>query len=72
MNAYERLMAEAIPTRPPPPPPSTQRPWTPEEQAQHRADLMEALDGWHSTDPRDTRKRKQPRQLRLVTDHDAA
>ncbi len=37
MTPYERLMSEAIPTRPPKP---TYEPWTPEEQAAHR----EALD----------------------------
>lgn len=53
MNAYERLMAEAIPTGtfghaipPPPPDPRPIRPWTPEEQARHVADLLAALDGW--------------------------
>lgn len=56
---YERLMAEAIPVRPPAKPPN--EPWTPEEQAQHVADLLEALDGWHSQDPRDIRKRRQQR-----------
>lgn len=71
MNAYERLMSEAIPTRPPPAPKPTSH-WTPEQQAQHVADLLNALDGWHSTDPRDTRKRHQPRQLRLITKTDAA
>jgi hypothetical protein len=59
---YERLMAEAIPTRPPTKP--SNEPWTPEEQAQHLADLLDALDGWHSTDERDIRKRQ--RHLRLV------
>jgi hypothetical protein len=40
-------MAEAIPVRPPKPPePDTTGPWTPEQQAQHRADLLAALDGW--------------------------
>jgi hypothetical protein len=42
MTPYERLMAEEIPTRPDKPEP--QSPWTPEQQAQHRADLLEALD----------------------------
>jgi hypothetical protein len=36
-------MQEAIPVRPDPTPGHT---WTPEEQAEHRADLLEALDGW--------------------------
>lgn len=59
---YERLMQEAIPTRPPAKPPH--EPWTPEEQAQHIADLLEALDGWKSPDPRDAAKRQ--RHLRVV------
>ncbi|MFJ1869931.1 hypothetical protein [Streptomyces chartreusis] len=59
---YERLMQEAIPTRPPAKPPH--EPWTPEEQAQHVADLLEALADWKSPDPRDIRKRE--RHLRIV------
>jgi hypothetical protein len=68
-SPYERLMAEAIPVRPTPPEPGTSSPWTPEQQAQHWADLAEALDGW--TYNRDKRR---PR-LRLVkpdTDTQAA
>ncbi|MFL4904641.1 hypothetical protein ACJ6WF_16005 [Streptomyces sp. MMS24-I2-30] len=41
MTPYERLLAEAIPTRPPAKPPG--EPWTPEEQAQHLADLEAEL-----------------------------
>jgi hypothetical protein len=62
---YQRLIAEEIPTGTfghtlPPQPQETQpRPipkWTPEEQAQHVADLLEAIDGWHdTTDPRHLR-----------------
>ncbi|MFF7142307.1 hypothetical protein ACFZB5_13795 [Streptomyces nodosus] len=65
-SAYERLLAEAIPTRPAPPPdrprPREPGPWTPEEQARHLADLLAALDGWtyREADPETT--------LRLVTD----
>jgi hypothetical protein len=63
VNAYERLLLEAIPTRPAPalkttPKPAAE-PWTPEEQAQHRADLDEALDGWTYDEP-------SRRHLRLV------
>jgi hypothetical protein len=42
VTPYERLMQEAIPVRPEAPAPRA--PWTPQEQAQHRADLLEALD----------------------------
>jgi hypothetical protein len=41
VTPYERLMQEAIPVRPEAPDPRA--PWTPQEQAQHRADLLEAL-----------------------------
>lgn len=63
MNALERLLLEAIPTRPAPAlkpalKPATE-PWTPEEQAQHRADLDAALDDWTYDEPR-------RRHLRLV------
>lgn len=64
MNAYERLMAEALPT-------GTfgrARPavacsagvasaWTPEEQAAHRADLEAALDEGETRGPRRPRLR---------------
>jgi hypothetical protein len=63
MNAYERLMQEAIPVRPDPTPGHT---WTPEEQAQHRADLLAAIDSW--TYDRDTRRP----HLHLVDDAEAA
>lgn len=64
MTPYERLMAEAIPVRPAPP--QKTGAWTPEEQAQHWADLAEALDGW-------TYHREQRRpQLRLVDNGPAA
>lgn len=65
MTPYERLMQEAIPTRPTRPP---TEPWTPEEQAQHRADLLAALDGWTDPSPqasRDRERHQRPR-LRLV------
>lgn len=69
MNAFERLMAETIPTRPAPPQPSN-RPWTPEEQAKHWADLNEALAGWHWEG--DTSLSAKRRHLRLVRQADAA
>jgi len=62
VTPYERLMAEAIPVRPTPPEPDTTGPWTPERQAQHRAELDEALNGW--TYGRDNRRP----HLRLVDD----
>ncbi|MGW2933973.1 hypothetical protein ACWDA7_19465 [Streptomyces sp. NPDC001156] len=71
MTAYDRLMAEALPTgtfgdavppKPPPPEPLPSVPrWTPDEQTRHRADLEHALDGWRWDDD--------PRHLRLITDH---
>lgn len=64
MTPLERLLAETIPTRPPPAPPSTPRPWTPEEQARHWADLNEAIRDWHWED--DTSLSTTRRNLRLV------
>jgi len=65
---YERLMQEAIPVRPDPAPGHT---WTPEEQAQHRAELLTAINGWHWHD--ETRiSRKHRRHLRVVDDTEAA
>lgn len=58
---YERLMAEEIPVRPEPAPP--RGPWTEEQQARHRADLLEALDGWRYD-------RSRRRHLRLVDTED--
>lgn len=62
LNPLERLLLEAIPTRPAPAQKPAAEPWTPEEQAQHRADLDAALDE-HRTDRR---------HLRLVRQADAA
>ena len=70
---FDRLLAEELPTGtfghalpPPEPPPRPITPWTAEEQAQHLADLLAALDGWvwDEEDRAETR-----RQLRLV-EHD--
>lgn len=63
MNAYERLMAEELPTgtfgdaQPATSPPQhAPRPWTPQEQHDHRQTLAQALDGWHwDEDPRHLR-----------------
>ncbi|MFI0236363.1 hypothetical protein [Streptomyces sp. NPDC016845] len=55
MTPHERLAAEDIPTGtfghalPPRPTDAHTRPgptWTPIQQAQHRADLAQALEGW--------------------------
>lgn len=65
MTAYERLMAEAIPTRPaaPPsrPPARSLEPWTPAEQDAHWAELCEAVGTPDAPRP----------HLRLITDTDA-
>ncbi|MFI1021293.1 hypothetical protein [Streptomyces olivaceus] len=72
MTPYERLMAEEIPTgtfghaRPPRPVQRAGRPWTAEEQDQHVADLLAALDGWHSQDENDVRKRSR-HHLHLIS-----
>lgn len=68
MTPLERLLQEDIPTRPTPPPPH--RPWTPEEQAQHWADLNEAISGWHWQG--DTSLSKKRRHLRLIRQGEAA
>jgi hypothetical protein len=65
---YERLMQEAIPVRPPAKP--AREPWTPEEQAQHRADLNAAIADWHWHD--DTRVGRRRRHLRLIRQQNAA
>lgn len=70
MTPYERLMAEALPTgtfghaQPTSAQQRAPRPWTPEEQAQHRADLEAALAGTESRGPR--------RHLTAVPDQHAA
>jgi len=78
MNADDPRLDEEWPTGtfghalpPPEPPPRPITPWTPEEQAQHLAALLTALDGWvwHEDERADERRR-----LRLVdeTEADAA
>lgn len=62
---YERLMAEAIPTRPrraprPEPPPKTVTPWTRDEQNAHWDQLCKAVGTPGATRP----------HLRLITDDD--
>lgn len=49
-----------LPERPPERRPI--RPWTPEEQAQHRADLLAALEGWRDTSTAADRRRKSSRE----------
>ncbi|MEV5957258.1 hypothetical protein AB0M11_26415 [Streptomyces sp. NPDC051987] len=77
MTPLERLLAEELPTGTfghalPPPQPGHRPParWTPEEQAQHWADLGKALQGWHWQD--DTSLSKKRRHLRLVRRAEAA
>ncbi|MFJ9374405.1 hypothetical protein [Streptomyces sp. NPDC101455] len=68
MTPLERLLAEELPTgtfghaQPASRHSRTIRPWTPEEQAQHLADLTAALDGWEDTADRARRRR----HLRIV------
>ena len=69
MSPFEKLMAETIPSRPEPPAPAI-RPWTPEEQAQHWADLNAAISGWHWEG--DTSLSAKRRHLRLVRQAEAA
>jgi hypothetical protein len=84
MTPLERLLAEELPTgtfghaRPPAPDRRLARPWTPEEQAEHRAVLEEALDGWQSDDEHDQRKRaysrdraREHRHLRVIDGEDS-
>ena len=81
MTPLERLLAEEVPTgtfghaRPPTSAHQQIRPWTPEEQAEHRAILAEALDGWQSDDVHDERKRASARarhrHLRVVDGEDS-
>lgn len=80
MTPLERLLAEEFPTgtfghaRPPAAGTRQIRPWTPEEQAEHRAVLDEALDGWRSDDEHDERKRaysRGRRHLRVIEGEDS-
>ena len=62
LSPYDRLMAEAIPTRPrpapkPEPPPKPIQPWTRAEQDAHWAALCEAVGTRHARRP----------HLRLIT-----
>lgn len=70
MTPYERLLAEDIPTRPAPAPKPSAEPWTPEEQAQHWADLQDAITGWHWEG--DTSLSTKRRHLRLIRRAQAA
>jgi hypothetical protein len=56
-------MHEAIPVRPEPYEPSSQ--WTAAQQLQHRADLLEALNGWAWNEEQRDEER---RHLRLIDD----
>jgi hypothetical protein len=75
VTPYERLLAESIPTRPPPAEPQPRRvpaghQWTPAEQAQHWADLCEAIADWRWEG--DTSLSAKRRHLRLLRQADAA
>jgi hypothetical protein len=70
VTPLERLMQEAIPVRPTPAAKPAHEPWTPEEQAQHRADLDAAIRDWHWHD--DTRVGQRRRHLRLIRQQNAA
>lgn len=64
MSPLDRLLAEAIPTRPAPAPKPAHEPWTAEEQAQHLADLAAALNGWHWQDDTSLSKRRREARRR--------
>lgn len=68
MNALERLLLEAIPVRPAPAQKPAAEPWTPEEQAQHRAELDAAVAGWRYG----REQRRDGRHLWLVDTDDKA
>jgi len=63
VTPMERLMQEAIPTRPTPAPKPPHEPWTPEEQARHWAELGEAIADWHWHDDTRVGQRRQHLQL---------
>lgn len=68
MTPMERLLQEEIPVRPEPAP--DRAPWTPEQQAEHCADLLDALSGWQwHADPSLSAKR---RHLRVIRQAEAA
>ncbi|MFE2967531.1 hypothetical protein ACFXKC_28435 [Streptomyces sp. NPDC059340] len=76
MTPLERLLAEELPTgtfghaeppTEPEPPPKPIEPWTTEEQAQHYADLLTGIDGWHYREPEPETEADVP-HLRLVDD----
>lgn len=67
MTPYERLLAEAIPVRPAPASKPANEPWTPEEQAQHWADLGAALNGWHWEDDTSLSKRRREQRRQRET-----
>lgn len=77
MTPYERLLAEELPTgtfgdaqHAPKPSSTAPRPWTPQEQLDHRRTLNEALDGWEYAE--ETRTPHTTRHLRPVRDTHAA
>ncbi|MFF8656778.1 hypothetical protein [Streptomyces huasconensis] len=74
MTPHERLAAEQIPTgtfghaRSPRPPDEPTPTWTPVQQAQHRADLLNALDGWTWNDEARHATRRHFRLIKDQTD----
>jgi hypothetical protein len=64
VSPLDRLLAEAIPTRPDPAPKPAHEPWTVEEQTQHLADLNAALEGWHWQDDTSLSKRRREQRRR--------
>ena len=64
VTPLERLLLEAIPTRPDPAPKPAHEPWTREEQAQHWADLGEAIRDWHWDDDTSLSKRRREARRR--------
>lgn len=69
MTPYARLFAEDTPTPPPPIPAIT--PCTPEEQAQHRAELLAALADWTWTDETRISTTRRGRARLINTEMDA-
>ncbi|MET8694764.1 hypothetical protein ABZV65_19725 [Streptomyces bauhiniae] len=70
MSPLDRLLLESVPLRPGRPPKPANEPWTPTEQAQHWAELCEAIRDWQWDD--DTSLSKRRREQRRQRGHEAA